>query len=96
VESADTLLRRAVLARLIANPSVSTGHIGVMAIAGHVTLSGYVTSHAQKEAARAATRRVKGVGEVADEVRVAVPRLDVAEPKAEHPETQPLTASARQ
>ena len=73
VESADTLLRRAVLARLIANPSVSTGHIGVTAIAGRVTLSGYVTSHAQKEAASATACRVKGVDQVADEVGVAVP-----------------------
>jgi len=38
-----------------------------------VTLSGYVTSNAQKEAASGATRRVKGVEHVADEVRVAVP-----------------------
>ena len=73
VESADTALRRAVLARLIADPLVSTGHLEVTAIAGRVTLSGYVTSNVQKGAAAAATRRVKGVQEVADDVRVAVP-----------------------
>ena len=66
VESADAVLRRAVLARLIADPLVSTGHIGVAAIAGQVTLTGYVTSNAQKDAAGAATRRVKGVEQVAD------------------------------
>ena len=72
-ESADTSLRQAVLARLFADPLVSSGHIAVAADSGHVTLAGYVTSDRQKYAARAATRRVKGVEEVVDEVVVAVP-----------------------
>lgn len=70
---ADNSLRRAVLARLISAPLVSARHIEVTAIAGRVTLSGYVTSNAQKEAGRVATRRLKGVEHVSDEVIVAVP-----------------------
>ncbi len=76
--SPDTSLRRAILARLVADPLVSTAHIGVAAMAGQVTLSGYVTSNAQKDAASAATRRVKGVQRVADHVRVAVPATALA------------------
>jgi hypothetical protein len=95
VESADTSLRRAVLARLIADPLVSTGHIGVTAIAGRVTLSGYVTSNAQKDAASAATRRVRGVERVANEVRVAVPYPAVADPPAEDLEPRPPIAAPR-
>ena len=74
----DRLLRRAVLACLIADPLVSAGHIGVAARAGRVTLSGYVTSNAQKDAAGAAARCVKGVERLADELRVAVPARTVA------------------
>jgi hypothetical protein len=73
IESADGSLRRAVLARLISDPLINAGHIGAAASAGVVTLSGYVTSYRQKDAASAATRCVKGVERVADEVRVAVP-----------------------
>jgi osmotically-inducible protein OsmY len=71
--SADTALRRAVLARLISDPQVSTGHLRVAAIDGAVTLSGHVASHAQRDAANAAAHRVKGVGRITDEVRIAVP-----------------------
>jgi len=93
VESADTTLRRDVLARLIADPLVRTGHVGVAATAGRVTLSGYVTSNAQKDAARAATRRVKGVKQVADDIRVAVPCPDLADSPAEDLEARPTIAA---
>jgi len=93
VRSADDCLRRAVLVRLVADPLVSTGHIGVAVGAGRVTLSGYVTSNAQKEAASAAARRVKGVEQVADEVRVAVPCPAMADPSAE--EVRPPIAAPR-
>ena len=95
VESADTALRRAVLARLIADPLVSTGHLEVTAIAGRVTLSGYVTSNVQKGAAAAATRRVKGVQEVADDVKVAVPCPHRTEPPAAALEAPAATGSFR-
>jgi osmotically-inducible protein OsmY len=73
VESADRSLRRAVLTRLIADQSVCAGHIAVAASAGRVTLLGHVTSHEQKAAASAATRRVAGVERVVNDVGVAVP-----------------------
>jgi osmotically-inducible protein OsmY len=72
VQSADAALRRAVLARLIADPLVSTRHINVSVSAGLVTLSGSVDSHAQKAVARSAARRVKDVKQLTDEVRVVV------------------------
>ena len=93
VEAADTVLRRAVLARLIADPLVNTGHIAVAARAGEVTLSGYVTSNAQKCTAIAATRRVNGVEQLLDDLRVAVPCPAVADPAVEAGEArQPLAA----
>ena len=93
VESTDASLRRAVLACLVADPLVSTGHIGVAARAGRVTLSGYVTSNAQKDAARAATRRVKGVEQVADEITVAVPCPAVCDLLTESLEVRPPIAA---
>jgi hypothetical protein len=71
--SADISLRRAVLARLIAHPLVRTGHIGVAASGGVITLYGYVTSNGQKDAAITVARRVEGVQQVTDDLRVAAP-----------------------
>jgi osmotically-inducible protein OsmY len=95
VGSADTSLRRAVVARLIAEPLLVTGHIEVAVIAGRVTLSGYVTSHAQKGAASVAVRRIEGVLEVADEVSVAVPYPAGSGPPAEDLETRPPISAPR-
>ncbi len=50
-----------------------SAHIGVAAAAGVVTLSGHVMSYAQKHAAEAAARRVKGVNAVAEEIEVHLP-----------------------
>jgi hypothetical protein len=69
----DTELRRAVVASLIAAPSLTTRNIGVAITDGALTLSGYVTSTAQKAMANVAVRRVKGVGRVTDCLDVAVP-----------------------
>jgi osmotically-inducible protein OsmY len=66
-------LRRAVLAALVADPQVSTGHIGVSAQASVVTLTGYVANCGQREAACRATRRVGGVSDVVNCVLIAVP-----------------------
>ena len=74
--SADDRLRRAVLARLLAEPSVTAAHIRVTACSGRVSLSGYVTSNAQKDAACAAARRVPGVDQLSDGLQVAVPCPD--------------------
>ena len=71
-------LRRAVLAALVADPQVSTGHIGVSTQAGVVTLSGYVVNCGQRDAACRATRKIGGVTEVINSVLIAVPdRRDV-------------------
>jgi transposase InsO family protein len=87
--SADNALRRTVLARLIAHPMVSTGHICVAAAAGGVTLSGYVTSEVQKDAAITATQRVKGVHQVLDDLTVALPCPAMAHPPAQIVEGKP-------
>jgi hypothetical protein len=95
VASGDRSLRRAVLARLIANPLVSAAHIRVTASGGRVTLSGYVTSSSQKEAASATACRVKGVEQVTDEIGVAVPCHTVVDPAPEQLEAQPPIGAPR-
>ena len=54
-------------------PSVNAAHIGVAAKNGTVTLSGDVTSYAEKLAAERAARRVFGVKGVAEEIKVRYP-----------------------
>ena len=71
--SNDSHLQHAVLAELSWEPSVDAAHIGVTANDGVVTLSGHVATFAQKQAAEAATRRVKGVKAVAEEIEVHLP-----------------------
>ncbi len=69
----DKQLQQAVLAELDWEPSVIAGHIGVTANAGVVTLTGHVETYAEKYAAEAATRRVRGVNAVAEEIKVELP-----------------------
>jgi osmotically-inducible protein OsmY len=69
----DEQLQQAVLAELDWEPSVIAGHIGVTANAGVVTLTGHVESYAEKYAAETATRRVRGVKAVAEEIKVELP-----------------------
>jgi osmotically-inducible protein OsmY len=69
----DNRLQQAVLEELNWEPSVTAAHIGVTANAGVVTLSGQVESFAQKHAAEAAVRRVKGVKAIAEEIEVRLP-----------------------
>ena len=71
--SQDTHLQLSVLAELEWEPSVTAAHIGVAANAGVITLTGHVESYAQKYAAEAAARRVKGVLAVAEKLEVQVP-----------------------
>jgi osmotically-inducible protein OsmY len=71
--SHDSQLQQAVLAELSWEPSVTSAHIGVTANAGVVALSGHVESYAEKVAAEAAARRVKGVKAVAEELEVWLP-----------------------
>ncbi len=66
----DEALQKAVLAQLRWEPSVDAAHIGVTADDGIVTLTGHVESFAGKHAAETATRLVKGVTGVAEEMEV--------------------------
>ncbi|NML10320.1 BON domain-containing protein [Sphingobium sp. AR-3-1] len=68
--SQDSHLQQSVLAELNWEPSVTAAHIGVTANAGVVTLTGHVESFAEKQAAEAAARRVKGVKAVAEEIEI--------------------------
>ena len=69
----DLQLRQDVLDELEFEPSVNAAHIGVAANKGVVTLSGFVTSYAEKAAAERATRRVKGVKAIAEEIEGRLP-----------------------
>ena len=71
--STDSQLQQAVLDELSWEPSVISAHVGVAAESGVVTLTGHVTTYAQKHAAETAARRVRGVKAVAEEIEVALP-----------------------
>jgi osmotically-inducible protein OsmY len=71
--SNDLQLRQDVLDELEFEPSVNAAHIGVTANNGVVTLTGFVTSYAEKTAAERAARRVKGVKAIAEEIEVRLP-----------------------
>lgn len=64
-------LRDDVLDELGYEPTVDAAHIGVAVDRNVVTLSGEVATYAQKLAAVAAVRRVKGVHAIADRIEVA-------------------------
>ena len=66
----DDKLQGAVMSQLRWEPSVEAGHIGVIVDNGVVTLSGHVETFAEKHAAEAAARLVKGVEAVAAEIEV--------------------------
>ena len=71
--SQDTHLQLSVLAELEWEPSITAAHIGVAANAGGDHTHRHVESYAQKHAAEAAARRVKGVLAVAENLEVQVP-----------------------
>lgn len=68
--SSDTALKESVLTELRWEPSVNAAHIGVTAHDGVITLMGHVQTYAEKHAAEAATRRVRGVKSIAEEIEV--------------------------
>jgi osmotically-inducible protein OsmY len=69
----DLALRQDVLDELEFQPNVQAAHIGVAVDKAVVTLSGHVGSYPEKLAAVMATKRVKGVRAVADEIDVRYP-----------------------
>jgi osmotically-inducible protein OsmY len=69
----DERLTQDVAAELAWDPSVTATDLGVTAKDGIVTLTGHVTSFAQKHAAEIAARRVNGVMALAEEISVELP-----------------------
>lgn len=69
----DKQLRQLVVDELEYEPSLDAADIGVAAENGVVTLSGYVTTYAQKVNAERAAWRVKGVKAIAQEIEVRLP-----------------------
>ncbi|HEV2621791.1 MAG TPA: BON domain-containing protein [Frateuria sp.] len=69
----DLSLRDDVLEELDFEPSVDASNIAVMAKDGVVTLTGHVSSYAQKVAAERATWRVNGVKAIAQKLGVQLP-----------------------
>ena len=68
----DTDLKRDILAELVYEPSIQANDIGVSVKDGIVTLSGHVTTYAEKFAAETAVKRVVGVRAVAEELDVSL------------------------
>jgi osmotically-inducible protein OsmY len=66
----DSNIRQDVLDELEFEPSIDAANIGVAVENGIVTLSGHVGSYAEKKAAEAASRRVRGVRAIAEEIEV--------------------------
>jgi osmotically-inducible protein OsmY len=70
MKKTDNELQRDVMAELKWEPSVDHTDIGVAAVNGVVTLTGYVPSYAEKLAAERAAKRVAGVTAIAQEIKV--------------------------
>ena len=94
----DSELQRDVLEELKWEPSVDAAHIGVSVKEGVVTLSGHVSSYAEKYAAERAAKRVYGVKAVANELEVKLPGSSRAHRRGhrrggrQRPQVQPLRA----
>jgi osmotically-inducible protein OsmY len=71
--SEDLKLQQRVIDELEFDPRVKAAHIGVSVREGVVTLNGHVESFVEKYAAERATRRVRGVKAVAEEIEVRLP-----------------------
>jgi osmotically-inducible protein OsmY len=69
----DLQLQRDVLDELKFEPSIREAEIGIAAMAGVVTLTGFVDSYAEKFSAERTAERVGGVKAVADEIKVKLP-----------------------
>ena len=69
----DLEIQKDVLTELMHDPHIHAGHIGVEVSNGVVTLSGHVESYYEKWKAEKATKQVKGVNALAQEIKVILP-----------------------
>ena len=69
----ETFLRQIILEELEYDPSLDATNIGVAVEKEIVTLTGHVTSFAEKQVAITAVRRVSGVRAIAEEIEVRYP-----------------------
>ncbi|MGF7159643.1 osmotically-inducible protein OsmY [Rhodoligotrophos appendicifer] len=69
----EAQLRQDILDELEFEPSIDAANIGVAVDDGVITLTGHVRSYAEKLAAEAAVRRVRGVRAIAQEIDVRYP-----------------------
>ena len=69
----DKELRHLVIEELDFEPSIDSSNIGVAATGGVITLTGHVSSYAEKTIAEKAAKRVRGVHGVAQEIEVRYP-----------------------
>jgi osmotically-inducible protein OsmY len=69
----DRTLRQYIIDELDFDPSFNSANIGVAVENGVATLTGRVSSYAEKLAAERAARRVKGVRALAEEIEVRYP-----------------------
>jgi osmotically-inducible protein OsmY len=69
----DIALRQNILDDLEFEPSIDAAHIGVAVTDGVVTLTGYVSTYAEKVAAEHVAQRVKGTRAIAEEIEVRHP-----------------------
>ena len=69
----DSQLRQDIIDELEFDPSLDAAHIGVAVDKNVVSLTGHVNSYAEKVAAIAAVRRVRGVHAIAENIEVRYP-----------------------
>ena len=69
----DSQLRQHIIDEFEFDPSFDAAHIGVAVDKNVVSLTGHVNSYAEKVAAIAAARRVKGVHAIAENIEVRYP-----------------------
>ena len=69
----DKQLRQLIIDELDFDPSINSEHIGVAVDNGVVTLSGHVSSYAEKIDIERITRSVRGVRGIAEEIEIQYP-----------------------
>ncbi|KPG01247.1 BON domain-containing protein [Rhodopseudomonas palustris] len=75
----ESQLRQNILDEFEFDPSFNSGHINVAVEGDIVVLTGHVISYAEKLAAIAATRRVKGVHAISEHIEVRYPFTKTAD-----------------